>query len=162
MLDELRERRGLAYHINVVAEQQELGGQFVVEGATSPEQLPEFLEGSLALLRRHADRVEAIDLERARHQLLVRSLHDRERPMRRLEEAAVDLFVLGRLRGNRERLEALQSVDREAVRSRIETLLLQPPALAITGRAPAGTREHFAGLLERFELPLDPVSPPSS
>ncbi|MBK6714249.1 MAG: insulinase family protein [Burkholderiales bacterium] len=162
MLDELRERRGLAYHINVVAEQQELGGQFVVEGATSPEQLPEFLEGSLALLRRHADRVEAIDLERARHQLLVRSLHDRERPMRRLEEAAVDLFVLGRLRGNRERLEALQSVDREAVRSRIETLLLQPPALAITGRAPAGTREHFAGLLKRFELPLDPVSPPSS
>jgi hypothetical protein len=82
--------------------------------------------------------------------------------MRRLEEAAVDLFVLGRLRSNRERLDALQSVDGQAVRGSIETLLRHPPALAITGRAPAGTREHFAGLLKRFELPLDPVSPLSS
>ncbi len=142
LLDELRERRGLAYHVSANADPLELGSQFVIEAATGPDQLGEFLAETLRLLRLQAERIDPVDLERARNQLVVRQLHALERPLRRLEDAAIDLFVLGRVRGTAEQRAAIEAVDAESVRTCFATMLAEPPALAVTGKVPAGLRER--------------------
>ncbi|MDP4302651.1 M16 family metallopeptidase [Leptothrix discophora] len=142
LLDQLRERRGLAYHVSANADPLELGSQFVIEAATGSDQLDEFLVETMALLRQQATRIDPVDLERARNQLIVRQLHALERPLRRLEDAAIDLFVLGRVRSAAEQRTAIEAVGAGAVRACFETLLTRPVALAVTGKVPAGLRER--------------------
>ena len=57
LLDELRERRGLAYHVSANADPLELGSQFVIEAATGPDQLGEFLTAEHGLGHHHRRRV---------------------------------------------------------------------------------------------------------
>ena len=114
----------------------------MIEAATGPEQLGEFLAETLRLLRQQAERCAPVDLERARNQLIVRQLHGLERPLRRLEDAAIDLFVLGRVRSAAEQRAAIEAVDAETVRRSFAAMLAQPPALAVTGKVPAGLRER--------------------
>ena len=99
LMDEIRERRGLVYYAACSADVIELCGQFVIEASTSPEQLDEFLVEVRAPARGagRGDRRRS-SLERARNQIAVRTLRAQERPSRRLEDAAQDLFVHGRVR----------------------------------------------------------------
>ncbi|MDH4287670.1 MAG: insulinase family protein, partial [Aquincola sp.] len=107
LLHELREKRGLAYHASCAAEVQDLCGQFIIETSTAPERANECLDVVLALLHAHAGSIDAAELSRARNQLRVRRLRDAEKPLRRLEDAALDLFTLGRVRSIEERAAAL-------------------------------------------------------
>jgi predicted Zn-dependent peptidase len=117
-------------------------GQFVIETSTAPERFDECLDAVVALLASHAERIDPHDLDRARHQIAVRRLREAERALRRLEEAALDLFVHGRVRSIRERTEAFDAVDGTDVRSVFERLLDARLSLAITGcvRRAAGQR----------------------
>ena len=51
------------------------------------------------------------ELERAKKQIAVRTLRAQERPSRRLEDAALDLFVHGRVRSRAELLARVEAVD---------------------------------------------------
>lgn len=152
LLDELRERRGLAYYSACSADVLEMCGQFVVEASTSAGQMDELLEATLALLVRHAGRIDPVDHERARHQLAVRALRHEEKPLRLLEDAALDWFALGRVRSAAERAEALAALDGRAVRGVFERMLAGPPALAVAGQVPRGTRERLQRVLARAGL----------
>jgi predicted Zn-dependent peptidase len=146
LLHELRERRALAYHASASADAMEMCGQFVVEASTSPDRVDECLAAAIGLLRQHADSIDADELLRARRQLAVRRLRAQEKPLRVIEEAALDLFTLGRLRGGDERLDALQSVPADAVRTVFERMLGAGLSLALTGELPraAGQRARAA------------------
>lgn len=133
LLHELRERRALAYHVSASAEAFDMCGQFIIEASTAPDRCDECLEAALHLLRGHAERIDADDLARARRQLAVRRLRDSEKPLRRIEDAALDLFAHGRLRGHDERLAALDAAPAEAVRAVFERLLGAGLSLALTG-----------------------------
>src|SRR5439155_12342557 len=95
LMDEIRERRGLVYYAACSADVMELAGQFVIEASTAPRHLDELFDEVARLLAAHAESIAAIDLERARNQIAVRNLRAHERPFRRLEDAAQDLFVYG-------------------------------------------------------------------
>jgi predicted Zn-dependent peptidase len=149
LLDEIRERRGLAYHTACSADIGPLAGQFVIEGSTAPAQAEEFLTAVAALLRQHAEGgVDAVGLERARKQLTVRALRSLEQAPRRLESAAQELFTLGRLREPQEWLTRLQAVTAGEVHAVFERLLdpQRPAAIALAGSVPAKARERAAGL----------------
>jgi predicted Zn-dependent peptidase len=133
LLHELREKRGLAYHASCAAEVQDLCGQFVIETSTAPERAGECLDVVIALLHAHAGSIDTAELSRARNQLRVRRLRDAEKPLRRLEDAALDLFALGRVRSIEERAAALDALDAQAVRSIFERLLHARLSLAFTG-----------------------------
>ena len=150
LLDELRERRGLAYYSACSADVLEMCGQFVIEASTGAESMDELLDAALALLVRHAERIDPVDLERARHQLAVRALRHEEKPLRLLEDAALDWFALGRVRSADERAAALAAQDAAAVRGVFERMLAAPPALAVAGQVPRGTRERLQGVLGRM------------
>lgn len=154
LLDELRERRGLAYYSACSADVLEMCGQFVIEASTGAESMDELLGAALALLVRHAERIDPVDLERAYHQLAVRALRHEEKPLRLLEDAALDWFALGRVRSADERAAALAAQDEAAVRNVFERMLAAPPALAVAGQVPRGTRERLQGLLGRMPAAL--------
>ena len=133
LLHALRETRGLAYHASASAEVQDLCGQFVIEASTAPERFDECLDAVIALLHAHAESIDAAELARARNQLRVRRLRDAEKPLARLEEAALDLFALQRVREPAEREAALEVLAADAVRGVFERLLEARLSLAVTG-----------------------------
>jgi predicted Zn-dependent peptidase len=142
LLHELREKRALAYHASASADAMDMCGQFTIEASTAPERLDECLGAVLQLLERQAGRIDPTDLSRARRQLAVRHLRAQEKPLRTLEEAALDLFVHGAARGPAERLAALEGTSGEAVRGVFERLLGAGLSLALSGhlQRAAGSR----------------------
>ena len=142
LLDEIRERRGLAYYVACSADVLPLTGQFVIEAATAPAQADEFFVEVARLLRLQAESSDAVGLERARNQLTVRTLRGLEQPGRRMEAAVQDLFIFGRLRDTREWLARLQDVTAQEVRGVFAQMLANPAAMALAGSVPARARER--------------------
>lgn len=146
LLTRLREQRGLAYYAACSADVQDIAGQFVVELSTSPAQLLPALHELAHLLAGHAEQVDAVDLERARNQLAVRQLRALERPLRRLEDAALEVFASGGVRPPQERLARQAAVDAAALRSEFARMLGAGATLALAGKLPraASTRAREA------------------
>jgi predicted Zn-dependent peptidase len=149
LLDEIRERRGLAYDVACNADIFPLSGQFVIDAATAPAQADEFVVQVARLLREHAGRINEACLTRARNQLKVRALRGLEQPSRRLEAAAQDLFTFGHLRDVRDWLAKLEEVTAEQVRATFARMLETPAAVALVGSVPDKARDRataeFAG-----------------
>jgi predicted Zn-dependent peptidase len=146
LMDEIRERRGLVYYASCAADVNELCGQFVIEASTSPAQLDEFFVEVKRLLAAQAEAIDPADLERARKQIAVRTLRAEERPTRRLEDAALDLFVHGRVRSRAELLARAVDVRSEAVRGVFAGMLATPAAVAIAGRVRKGASDRARAL----------------
>lgn len=146
LLDEIRERRGLAYHVASTADITPLAGQFLIEAATAPAQAEEFLQAVDALLRQQADKIDKVGLARARQQLTVRALRAQEQPARRLEAAAQDLFTFGHLRDTQTWLEQLQAVTPRQVREVFAAMRGQRAAVALAGSVPQKVRERATAL----------------
>ncbi len=75
------------------------------------------------LLAAQADAIARADLERARNQIAVRRLRAAERPARRLEDAALDLLALGRVRSRSELAGRIAAVGAADVRSAFTEML---------------------------------------
>lgn len=147
LLDDIRERRGLAYYVSCTADILPLTGEFVVEAATDPKQAEELLDAVAQLLRRHADGpVDATGLQRARNQIAVRTLRALEQPAKQLEAAAQDLFTFGRLRDTRDWLDRLRAASAQDVQGVFARLLDTPAAMALAGNVPASARERATAL----------------
>ena len=142
LMDQIRERRALVYYAACSADVMELSGQFVIEASTAPEHLDEFFAEVMRLLWAHAETVASVDLERARNQITVRSLRAQEQPYQRLEDAARDLFALGRVRSRSEHVALVQAVTADQVRSEFNRLLAVPASVAIAGKVVKGASDR--------------------
>ena len=149
LLAEIRERRGLVYHAACSADVMDASGQFVIEASTSPEQLAELLDAVLALLAQQASAITPVDLERAHNQLAVRTLRAMERPAHRLEDAALDLFALGRVRAPAESLARMAEVTAADVQAVFAGLLASGASLAVTGKVGRGVGQQLRDTLSR-------------
>ncbi|MBU6258964.1 MAG: insulinase family protein [Burkholderiales bacterium] len=150
LLDQLRERRGLAYHAACSADRGELAGQFVVEASTAPEQVEELFEQVVRLLAEQAEAIDPVGLERARNQLTVRKLRALERPVQRLETAALDLYAHGQVRSSAQWLERIAEVGADEVRAACRRLLACRPAIALAGRVTRRAAQRVPGIVERL------------
>jgi len=142
LLAELREKRGLVYHAGCHVDRFEFGGQLAIEASFAPRHLDPVLREVARLLRRQADQVDPVDLERARNQVMVRMLRDEERPAQRLEDAALDLLVLDRVRGAAQRVAQVQAVSAEQVRAAFARLLHAGASVAVTGSVARGATQR--------------------
>lgn len=149
LLDRVRERLGLAYYTACSADLLPVCGQFVIEASTSPEHVDPLLAEVKHLLVDHAAHADAAGLQRARNQIAVRRLRTQERPFRRLEEAAQDLFVHGRVRPQAELAARIESVGAEDVRAAFERMLGARAAVAMAGSVPRAASQGALGLFER-------------
>ena len=147
LLDQIRERRGLAYYVACSADVTSLCGQFVVEATTVPEHLDEYLGEVGRLLVEQTQRTDPVGLERSRNQIAVRRLRERESPFRRLEDAAQDLFVHGRIRSRAEQAQHIADVSAAQVRDAFAAMLAQTASIAVAGRIGKGLAERWPRLL---------------
>ena len=147
LLDEIRERRGLAYFVACSADVLPLTSQFVIEAATSAPQAMAFFDEVHRLLHSLAAQpVPAVQLERARRQLQLRTLRQLDHPSRRLEAAAQDIFTFGAPRDPMQSLARLDALDARAVQDVFARLLTQPAAIGLAGQVPTRLRERAATL----------------
>jgi integrase len=79
----------------------------------------------------------------------VRRLRDHERPLRRLEDAALDLFVHGRLRSHAQRMAHVAGVTAHDLRATFARMLAAGPSLAITGKVARGAGDRAREILAR-------------
>ena len=142
LLDQLREQRGLAYYAACSADVLDTAGQFVIEVSTSPAQLEAALRELQRLLHEQATRIDPVDLERARNQIVVRQLRALERPLRRLEDAALEVFAFGRPRAPNEVLARLSGVEAPALRAQFERMVDAGATLALAGKLPRAASER--------------------
>lgn len=154
LMAELRERLGLVYYAACSADVLDQCGEFVVEASFAPEKLEDVLREVARLLVAHAEWIDPVDLERARNQIAVRRLRARERPTRRLEEAALDLFALQRVRSSAERVARVAAVTAEQVRATFERMLESQVSLAVAGRVGRGVTELSRESLARLRTPV--------
>ena len=147
LLTRVREERALAYNASCAADQFDMCGQLVIEASTAPAQFDEFLREVSGLLRAQAERVDAVDLDRARNQIAVRRLHDAEKPLRRLEDAALEVFVRCSLRSPDEALARLLAVTGDEVRAAFTQMLAAGPSAAIVGSLRRGAGERARDIL---------------
>jgi predicted Zn-dependent peptidase len=146
LLDEIRERRGLAYQVGCSADVYPLASQFVIDGATEPAQAEAFITEVARLLRQHAEHIDEEGLARARNQISVRVLRAQEQPAKRMEVAAQELFTFGRLREPGEWLARLQAVDAAQVQRVFQRMLASRAAVGLAGSVPARLKERAAEL----------------
>jgi len=142
LMDQIRERRGLVYYAACSADVTDLCGQFVIEASTAPEHLDEFFVEVARLLAAHAESTEPVGLERARNQIAVRRLRAQESPFRRLEDAAQDLFVHGRVRSRAELTACVGAVTAAQVRDAFQRMLAFRASVAIAGKVGKGASER--------------------
>jgi predicted Zn-dependent peptidase len=143
LLAELREKRGLVYHAACNADRFEFGGQLAIEASFAPNHLDTVLREVMRSVRRLADTVDAVDLERARNQVTVRLLRNDERITQRTEDAALDLFVLQRARRADERVAHVQAVSGEQVRAAFARMLAAGPSVAVAGSVGRATTQRI-------------------
>ncbi len=146
LMQRLREQRGLVYYAACTADVMDSFGQFVIEASMAPEHLQDFIRETSALLLAQASSRHPEELARARKQWAVRQLRLFERPHRWLEQAALDVFVLGRPRSQPRWARRVASITAEQLRVCFERLLAQPVTLALSGHVPRGS--------SRLSLPL--------
>jgi predicted Zn-dependent peptidase len=149
LLDRIRERRGLVYHADCSADVTDLCGQFVIEASTAPEHLDEYFVEVTRLLHEHVAATDPVGLERARNQILVRSLCAQEVPSQRLEIAALDLFAFGRVRSREELMASIAAVSPGEVREAFARMLGAGAAVALAGKVAKGMDERVARLVAR-------------
>ena len=147
LMDQIRERRGLVYYAACSADVMDLYGQFVIEASTAPEHLDELFGEVMKLLVAHAGTIDHVGLERARNQIKVRNLGAQERPFRRLEDAAQDLFVHGRIRSGAELTARVEAVTADQVRDAFGRMLAARASVAIAGKVPKGARHRLHELV---------------
>ncbi|MBL8343712.1 MAG: insulinase family protein [Rubrivivax sp.] len=143
LLDRVREQRGLAYYTACSADVLDMCGQFVIEASLAPADVASLLVEVKALLHEQAAQAAPGELLRAQRQLAVRGLRAQERGLRWLEDAALHWFSTGRPRRDDELALRTQAVSAEQVRAFFERLLVQPPAVALTGAVGRGTRDRL-------------------
>ena len=148
LMERLREERGLVYYAACSADVFEAAGQLVIEASMAPNHFDECLTEAMRLLRLQATRVQPVDLQRARHQILVRHLRAQERASQWLEDAALDLFALGRIRSLAERSERIQAVTAPAVRDAFQAMLAAGPTVAASGQLGRGVRERMRSAMQ--------------
>ncbi|MGE5667560.1 MAG: M16 family metallopeptidase [Betaproteobacteria bacterium] len=148
LLDQLRERRGLVYHADCWTDVKDAYGQFVIEASTAPGHLREYVRAVTRLLHQHVGATDRVGLQRARNQAGVSILSAHEAPSRRLEQAALDLYALGRVRSREELLAGIAAVTPRQVRAAFAQMLEARPAIGIAGRIPRSEAERLARQVE--------------
>lgn len=142
LLAELREKRGLVYHAACAADRFDGFGQLAIEASFAPKRQEAVLHEIAGLLRRQAEQADPVAIERARNQVAARLLRDDEQVERCTEQAALDLFVRGRVRSAAERVQQVRAVTADAVRSVFARMLAGTPAVALTGLLMRGAAEQ--------------------
>ena len=134
LFQEIREKRGLAYHVGAHTSGYADTGLFAVYAGTAPEAEAELLSVLIDEFKRLVDtNVPELEIERARAQIRASVLMGRESTSSRAEDAAQQMLVYGIPRTVSDLIGQLDAVDADAIRRKRELMLASPVTLSAIG-----------------------------
>lgn len=149
LFQEIRERRGLAYHVGAHTSGYADTGLFSVYAGTAPEAEVELLSVLIDEFKRLADtRVPEAEIERARAQIRASVLMGRESTSSRAEDAAQQMLVYGIPRSVSDLIGQLNAVDADSIREEAQFMLSRPVTLSAVG--PLGDTDWLYDLGRRL------------
>lgn len=134
LVDTVRERLGLAYTADATLDRGDAWLNFIVHAVTTPDKAEELVRVTGQLLRAQATAIDPVHIERAKNQLTVSRVRSSERPFATMERAVEDLFAHGSIASLKETIALIGDIRPDEVKAVFERMLMQAPALAITGK----------------------------
>ncbi len=139
LFTEVREKRGLVYHVSSrYSSLKDYAGMFTYAG-TPPEKAQETFEVTVGELKRLADGIEAAEMDRARTQLKSSLIMQGESTSARSGALAGDWYQLGKLRSLKEISNAIDAVTTDDVLSYLKDFPAKDFTVLIIGPEPLNT-----------------------
>lgn len=139
LFTEVREKRGLVYHVSSRYHSlKDVAGMFTYAG-TVPDKAQETFDVTVGELRRLADGIEAEELARAKTQLKSSLVMQGESTAARAAALSGDWYHLGRLRSLRELADAIDNVTVEQVLAYLNDFPARDFTVLVIGPEPVDT-----------------------
>jgi predicted Zn-dependent peptidase len=149
LFQEVRENRGLAYSVYAFAGSYMDDGLFTVYAGTGEDEVDEMVPVICDEILKVADKVDEVEVARARAQLKASVLMTLESSSSRCEQLGRQMHVYGRPLTTEEIIEAIDAVDTKAVsRAARDMIGAAPPTLAAIG--PIARLENYERIAARF------------
>ncbi|MCW8835177.1 MAG: insulinase family protein [Rhodospirillales bacterium] len=148
LFQEVREKRGLAYSVYSYASSYTDGGTFGIYAGTSEGEVAELVPVICGELEKVCERVEGVEIDRARAQLKASLLMSLESTSSRCEQKARQMMVYGRLVPIEEVVEKIGAVDAASVVAVAHRIIASRPTVAAIG--PVGTLESYDAIAARL------------
>ncbi|MDM0015498.1 pitrilysin family protein [Variovorax sp. J22P168] len=150
LVDTVREQLGLAYTAHATLDIGDIWANFVVHAVTTPDKLDALVAATAEVLRAQAKSIAPVHLERAKNQLTVSRVRAAERTYATMEQAVEELFASACVTPMSEAIAMIDTIQADEVQAVFERMLVNPPALAITGKgASVRTARRLAARLVR-------------
>ncbi len=133
LFQEAREKRGLCYTIMAQAGSFEDSGMLTIYAGTGADQIAELANVTVDELKRAAEDMSQVELDRARAQMKAGLLMGLESPSSRCERLARVLAIWDRVPGVEETVEKIDAVDLNRLREFAGSITLGAPAVALYG-----------------------------
>lgn len=137
LVDQVRERMGLAYQVGSSVDAGVDYGRFVIDAITTPDKIEAFLATTSRLLHEQALAIDPIHLERAKNQASV-SVATQEQTIQCMDEYVEQLFNFNKILPVAAILQKIEDVTLEQVRNVFVELLKHRPAISMVGKLKAG------------------------
>ena len=148
LFQEVREKRGLAYSIYSFTSNYADGGLFGIYAGTGEDEVKELIPVVCDEITKVCERVDHDELARARAQLKSSTLMSLESTAARVEQAARQLQIYGRLVPVTEVIEKIDAVTADSVVGTARRIFATEPTLAAIG--PADHLEDLAAIRARL------------
>ncbi|MEJ5251040.1 MAG: insulinase family protein [Chthonomonadetes bacterium] len=147
LFQEVREKRGLVYHISTSAVAYREGGYFAIHANCSPENYPQVVDVVLSQIQQVCEGdITEEEVERSKHQLRGALLMSTESVNGRMSSNARSVLFHGRVISVDEMIERIQQVDaQQAVQVARDLLGHGAMTLAVIGTLPEGGNGHHEG-----------------
>lgn len=132
LFQEIREKRGLAYHISAFNSSYSDCGIFGVYSATSEDKVNELLDATASELHDMVTSISEDEVQRAKAQLKASVLMAKESSMARAEKMASNYAVFGRFVPIYEIISKIDAVSTESLRSVMNKILIQDRKLTFS------------------------------
>lgn len=134
LFDEIREKRGLAYSVGSAVDMGIDHGTFYVHAGTTPENITEFLNAALDVIFSCTEKIDKVDLERAKNSVNFRISRGMERPFGVAQAAASDLFTHGHVQDAQDEIARINAVTPAQVKKVLKNLLSAAPTISVVGK----------------------------
>jgi predicted Zn-dependent peptidase len=152
LFQEIREKRGLVYSVGAFSSNYSDTGLFNVYGATTPENVNEFLKVSIDEIIKATNDFTENELKRAKNQVKASIMMSLESTSSRAEKLASNINAFGRYIATSEILNKIDAIDLNMIKSLLKnTITKSKPTLCAVGKvSDMMTYDDFAKKLSSF------------
>lgn len=133
LFTEVREKRGLVYHVRSMVDAGSDYGDFAIYAGTTPELVTEFFDVTITELKKLIDNINPEDVYRTKNQLKSKMLMKQDKPFSVAMDIVNDLCIFGKPRDIEEKVKKIDEVSIDQLKTVAATIFSKTPTLTIIG-----------------------------